>query len=433
MCPSCYTEVQGTVNQTRDYYSILRSLVNALAGQNDPTTTFEEKRAFALDQVFGLESDIDALVSQYGQLYIDVNQLLLLTNKLNISTITLVELIAIAEIKVSPYAKLVESAKLTVNALKNEIYAGQDVLISIETVIYPEILSNTDYLKDKAMRSNVTLDELVMYVEMLENQTNNIITLVEQATDAATSSLSTATSLVTLSNDNNNSLSIVQATLNELDSDLSLAVQELAAFNMSIIYAQMSIGNIEAKLPTLPSKSYIMSQISKIDQLQHTTNTILDSYNRQWTLFRSLNNSLANIQTDYNNIQLLLSQTADTINQYLDDFTSIFDKATTASTKASTDLLEAESILVDLMNFSNATAALKAKADQALLMAADINETINMVEEVVSESISQLDDVSVQLDELLSASLSLQSDSKTVNEVCDCVLLLLVLLVLLLL
>ncbi len=347
----------------------------------------------------------------------DVDVLYNHTGQLNMSIASLVDLIEFAKTKVSPYAKLAQSAEQIVNNLKTEIYAGQDILVSIETTIYPNILNNTDYLNGIAMQSNMTLDELVEYVKTLENQADEISTLVEQATDVATNSLSTANDLLVLSEDNNNLLNIVQSAVIELSSHLSVAVQELAMFNMSAIYARMSITDIEASLPKLPSVDYINSQINKTAQLKHITNTIMNSYDQQWMMFQSLWESLNNIQTQYINIQQLLNQTSDTVNQYLDNFTDTLDKANKASNKANADLLEAESILADLKNFSSATTALKTKADLALLMATDINETVNTIEEIVTASITQLTNVRTQLDELLTASLNLQSDSETLDKV----------------
>ena len=391
--------------------------MNTLAEANDPTTTFKDKADFALMEVLDLDMQVNALDLQHGQLYMDVNSLAILTEQLNISTVKLIELIAVAERKASPYTKLVQSAEDVIERLKMEIYAGQDLLVSIETVIYPEILTDTEYINDVATQSNVTLDDLMVHLEILENQANKILLLAEQATEAANVSLDTAYALIIISNENNVSLNMAQGVVKELDASISIALQELAAFNLSIIHAQINIANINDGLPDLPSASYIKSLMNETSQLGSQVDVIKSSYSQQLALYESLNSSLSNIQSRYDVIQELLDKTAETVDKYLNALNSTLDKASTASSEAYADFSEAEEILADLRNFSNATAALKAKADEALLLAADINKTVIAVEKVVSDNLSRLQEIRAEIDEILLESVSLKNSSEALETV----------------
>ena len=338
-------------------------------------------------------------------------------NELEHNTVILENAITDAKIEISPYSVTATSAYALTEDIQNILFAAQDELVSIETIIYPETLNSTSYINSIAALSNMTLGEIMKHVILLENQTNSILILVQEAEEVAGNSLSDANALAIISNNNNMSLNETQNSLSKLNADILAALQELTVFNSSIAKAQMNITTITNGLPTLPSEEYIHDQQNTTAQLNMKVNMLNSFYWQQQEMLESLNNSLSSIQQRYEGILIVLDSTAQTVSYYLAQLNSTLDKASEASSQAYADITLAETVLADLQSFSNATAALKAKADEALAVGAEINKTITTIEKVVDESSSQVEGIRTQLDELLADAMALKDDSATLQQV----------------
>lgn len=393
--------------------------MNSLMEQNS-TSNFYEKLNISIMTLAELNETVSALASQYRELYMNMQDALSQTNQLDIDTDSLDALIDLAEQKVSPYAKLVESAYLIVKDLKSEIYVGRGVLAMIENATYPYIESNTSYLNLLANQGNTTYLALVEYVDELKNQTATIHELVKEASDAVDVSMTTA-DMVSMVSDgffNMDTLTMVQNITTSLDANISIDIQELMKLNMSIIYTNINISRIEDSLPPLPSLDNINWLNNESSQLNNSLSLAKDNYLKLLELYRELNNSFAVIQSYYMDIYMLLDATDRNITAYLTELNDSLNNAETAANNANDDLTQAKSILADLRNFTNATSQLKSQADQALSLAGGINSTLTSIEEVVSSNLSQLKLIANQLKEILADVNNLEIESIALQEVC---------------
>ena len=393
-------------------------MVDDLAEQNDPNeSSFQDKSNFIQNEVDELSSEVNTLSSQYNQLNSNAADVLNSISKLENNAVTLKNAITNAIIEISPYSVIATSAYTLTEDIQNILFAAQDELVSIQTIIYPETLNSTSYINNITAQSNMTLDEIMQHVILLENQTNSILMLVQEAEEVAGNSLNNANALAIISNNNSMSLNETQNSLSKLNADVLATLQELTVFNSTIAKAQMNITSVTNALPTLPSEEYVHDQQNTTAQLDMKVNMLNNFYWQQQAMLESLNTSLSSIQQRYEGILIVLNSTAQTVSYYLTQLNSTLDNASEASSQAYADIILAESVLADLQNFSNATAALKAKADEALAVGVEINKTVTSIKIVVDESSSQVEGIRTQLDELLADAMALKDDSATLQQV----------------
>lgn len=425
-CPSCYNDVQNDYKNTTSYYIRLRVYKNTLNEQNDDMT-FGDKFNTSITLVSKLNNTVSVLESEYWDLYIDIQDILTQTNDLYEDAKSLDMLIEIAETKVSPYAKLVESAKLIIYGVKQEIYAGRGILNETESKYYPEIWQCTDYLNTWADESNMTYLALEEYVDELEMQTATIHGLVEQASNATSVSMTTANLMSVVSTNNSDVLSMVQNTVSNLNANLSFVIHELMRQNLSIIHASMNISSINESLPPLPSMDNINWLLHESSRLNDSLRSISDNYSNLLEQYSELNNSFTGIQSDFMDIYMILSAIHHNITSYLNELTDSLNNADMAVSSANGDINRGYDILADLRDFTNATSQLKSQADEALLLTSGINKTLTMIEEIVSNNLVHINDIVSQLQEILEDAITLKEDSDALKKVCHaCTLIVLV-------
>ena len=416
-CPSCYGELQADANHTRELYSKLLKEINTLAEQNDPHQSFEDRRNFALDAVMIFDNVRGLLNSAYGKIPEAIENLTELIDCLKDEPEAREAEIADAQVSVSPYEALARSSDGIVINLKQELYEGQAVLLQIENYILPSIENSASFIENVTFLSNSTLKQVEEYFEDLKNQTNKILALASLATEAANSSLFTANSLLALSTSNNYTVHSVQSTVKELEANISTGLQELEAFNMTVLHNHVSVLNIKNNLPVVPSEASLRAQLQNATELENQLKDLLINYSKERELFQSLNNSLASLKNEYSIITRMLTQTMSQINWYMYQLQSTYNKASDASSSAQVSIADATAILGDLKNFSNAISALKIKANEALNMADEINRTVLMVEEIVSESLAQLEGIRDELDLVQPESIVAHDNSTYLKEV----------------
>lgn len=399
-CPTCYSDLKEDVNITRTHYQTTRITVNTIAEQNDPEETFEHKQNYALSLIGSLNTSIYQANGTYGQLHNDIEILYKEVITLQTSNITQIsDFYDDALLKASTFIALTHVAQEVMNRTTNELYASQSLLKQINAVTLPEILSSTETIIHNTSLANNSLEEANSHVNILAEQTNNITLLANDALQEANISLSMATLLVTLYNDNQQKMINLEGNVLMLMNQVTQLYGEFGMLNINITETEVLLAMISNDLPTLPSENYINILMNKSSLLHQYADKLNIEINNQTEIFNVLNITLVSLQIQYDKIQNLLNLTVQSINQYHFQLDQAYIDSQSANMSSQQCISEAKYILSLLKDFNHSITILKGQADRALQSVSLIQSIANLTIIAVQNASSRLQDAASLLTE----------------------------------
>ena len=393
----------------RAHYDRTRLVVNDIAEQNDPGTTFEMKRNIAYTILTPLNDSTADLTKRYAQLDAAriLNELLDIVSTIQTVNLTQLEqLITAAQQAASPVVALAAVSEEVEQRITREIYASIEVLMRIESDILPCAQSLTDNITDIQQEANISLTALLDHVSLLEEQLLQIMNISITATNLSNTALTTAQQLASVYSSNLVALAELEEMVAVHGNNVSSLKVILQNINLMIMERQAMLEMIRDGLPTLPSEETITSLQQQSDMYLMRVSSLSNETRIQNDTLSSLTSTLEDQSEELTTLQEQLESLTITIGNLTEMIEGGLNDTLDLNTSAYNCIAQGQMVLSILQNYNDDVKKLQIQVDQAVEVARTVNNISRTVENRVNEISLQLQDA-VQALEMAKANATL--------------------------
>ena len=391
-CGECYFDLQDEVDSTRERIEQTRLVVNQLIDQNDPNTTFQEKRNTIYDILNPLNESIADLASRYDDLVQQSSDLLSDVSRLRSSNLTqLQELITAAQEAASPVIGLSTAAQEIMMRIVDNLYASMEALDTIQNSILPEVQNHTNTITTNAMRANTSWTSLAAHVAFLEDQLEQVMNISSTVANLSSMAWTTAQNLAAVFTNNTEALVELKTMEETHQQTVGRLKMMLRSLNITINEQQAELLMIKAKVPATPNEDDIIALQQQNDMYSQQIVSISEMVDMQRTIFLSALDMLRSHEDDFLAARMQLTTLTITVTNLTLMVNTGIQDALSANSSAYDCLSQGKMILSILQNYNESVMLLRMKADEAIQAASIANSISNMVVDRVDNITSQLE------------------------------------------
>lgn len=390
-----------------------RLTVNHIVDQNDPNTTFQEKRNTIYDMLNPLNESISDLASQYGILVQQSSDLLSDVNRLQSSNLTQLQaLITAAQLAASPIIGLADSAREVMMMITQSLYASMEALDSIQNSILPQVQNHTNTITMKAMSANTSWTSLAAHVAFLEDQLEQVTNISSIVANLSNMAWTTAQKLAAVFTNNTQALAQLKTMEESHQQIVSRLKAMLRNLTITITEKQAELLMIRAKVPATPNEDDVTVLQQQSNMYSQQIMGISEEVDMQRGIFLSTLDMLGSQENDFLAARMQLTRLTITVTNLTLMVNAGIQDALSANSSAYDCLRQGKTILSMLQNYNESITLLRMKADEAIRAASIANNISNMVENRVDDIAKQLGDANQTISQAMQQSMSASNFSQ---------------------